>query len=165
MKTRKAFLYGFLMLAFITLLSGIVQSNNRVAETTHIYALDNSPPAMLPIFDLNVNITCPAITWLCRSMPGLRIETSTVIYDNTIFVDVQSTNYINLSKLSKCYYATEIRQKEAINNNNSLIWENCFIKSPKIWIYDTASLNKRSNSDKFKRPRDGLRQSWQNVTV
>lgn len=94
MKKRKAFLYGFLMLAMITLLSGMVQSNNRVAETTPIYALDNSPPAMLPTFDLNLDITSPAVTWLCTSMPGVQDQISANICLRAIDADVLSTNYI-----------------------------------------------------------------------
>lgn len=93
MKKRKAFPYGFLVLAMITLLSGMVQSNNRVASVASVYALDNSPPAMLPAFDLNVNFTSPAVTWLCRSMPGSQDQNSVVICLTAINTDVLSTNH------------------------------------------------------------------------
>jgi|WetSurMetagenome_2_1015567.scaffolds.fasta_scaffold881060_1 hypothetical protein len=72
---KKRFAFGFLMLALIVLLSGMIQSNNAVEKSTPVYALDNSPPAIQPIF-ITVIPQNETVTWLCTSMPGVQFSGS-----------------------------------------------------------------------------------------
>jgi hypothetical protein len=84
---KKRFAFGFLMLALIVLLSGMIQSKNAVAETTPIYALDNSPPVVQPIFitEIQPNET---VTWLCTSMPGVQFSGSYINRDIIVYEDM-----------------------------------------------------------------------------
>lgn len=133
-RMKKKFLFGFLMLALVTLLSGMVQANNVVAETTIEFVSIHSPPAVMPTVDLNVILTVPANTWYCTINPGYIYQQSANVVNNTNVIatnaDVLSTNYINLSKLSRRFYASDLRQNDNVNVN-------------------------------YRHPRDGLRQSWQ----
>jgi hypothetical protein len=123
--------FGFLMLAMITLLSGMVQAEKFVVKATDIEVSIKSPPNMLPTFDLNLSIPSFTITWLSFSMPGVQDQCSAnYISEMIISADMQSMYYISNSKLIKRYYASQIQ------------------------IYNNHKVN-------YRLPRDGLRQSWQ----
>jgi hypothetical protein len=85
------------LLAMILLLSGLVQSKDRVELKTYTIALDNSPPLTMPAIDLQTNN--PAVIWLCTSMPGVQDQGSS----NVAYLtgeDMLSMNYININRHS-----------------------------------------------------------------
>lgn len=111
MKNKRPFLYGFLVLAMVMLLSGFVQSNAAVEKSSDVYTLVQ-PPGDAPAINL-VSAMFPSpvdVTskWYCTLNPGYVIVTSEVISRcllKAITTDVRSTKHISLSKLNKRYYA------------------------------------------------------------
>ena len=102
---KKKFLLGFLVMAMITLLSGMIQANNVVAETSTDVVMINSPPAVLPAIDFCVNITFPASIWYCTLNPGYRDQCSANVTDKAVInADILSMYHIYLTKLNKRYY-------------------------------------------------------------
>jgi hypothetical protein len=129
---KKKFLFGFLMLAMITLLSGMTQANKFVVKATNIEVSIKSPPDVMPMFILN-NVSVPASAtqeWICTLRPGVQHQSSATLNESIISADVQRTNYINQNRLLKRYYA----ESQSQTKSNKLI---------------------------YREPRDGLRQSWQ----
>lgn len=161
---KKRFLFGFLMLALITLLSGMMQANTILdSKEDKVEIAINSPPTMLPVNVSYVVVSFPACTWYCTLNPGYVDQNSANVTDKTVInADVLSTNYINLSKLNKKYYTVNIRKNEATTNNDFSTRENWFIKCSKSYLDNDIASDKDINFVfTYCQPRDGLRQIWQ----
>jgi hypothetical protein len=124
MKKRKAFLYGFLVLAMITLLSGIIQAEKMVFKTTYYEQLAYNPPGNVPTVNVLVcnEMTFPVLvetsilnTWYCTINPGYVICASVSIDDAILYTDMQSMDYMYLYKLNNCSYASQsFKCKESV---------------------------------------------------
>jgi hypothetical protein len=158
MKKRKAFLFGFLMLAMITLLSGMVQAEKFVVKATNIEVSIKSPPDMLPTLNFTVNLQTQASTWFCTLNPGYQHGASVTVSDGILFTDMLDMQcyiyYIvnkpemNLPTLTGYLRSIEKYPFRALN------------KAPKRFL----AFNQASQSVPswvYRQPRDGLRQSWQ----
>lgn len=112
---KKRFLFGFLMMAMIVLLSGMIQGNNAVERSAPLYALDNSPPNIQPVVIKNAEVSQSIIvTWLCASMPGVinydssninlimnedMLSMHTILYnDYDSFYKISQIGHINIFK-------------------------------------------------------------------
>ena len=153
---KKRFLYGFLVLALITLLSGMVQANTMTNSKDEGIELSvNSPPAVLPT-NVYVNITSSAtVTWYCTLNPGYQFVSS-VNTDIIVWADMPSMTcdiYYTIEKPDIKLQLTEgyIRQIDHYPfyrlQNQLSIHKNLATQSVPSWVY--------------RQPRDGLRQSWQ----
>ena len=88
-------LFGFLMMAMIVLLSGMIQSEKRIVKDPSISALDNSPPdVQQPVIITVAEVSQSVIvTWISASMPGVFNYYSSNI-ETIMNEDMLSMNYL-----------------------------------------------------------------------
>lgn len=155
---KKRFLYGFLVLALITLLSGMVQANTMTnSKDDGIELSVNSPPAVLPtnVYTFT-NFSVPASTWYCTLNPGYVFDYSSVSFYAIMTVDMLDMKYNIYYTIEKPDFKLQplegyIRQIDHYPfyrlQNQLSIHKNLATQSVPSWVY--------------RKPRDGLRQSWQ----
>ena len=114
---KKRFLFGFLMMAMIMLLSGMIQSSNAVERSTPLYALDNSPPNIQPLVLTVTEVSQSVIvTWICTSMPGVQPGTS-YMNDIIVYEDMPSMKcnlYYTINKIDLILHTNTGYQRDIL---------------------------------------------------
>ena len=139
----------------VTLLSGMVRSNNIVDQSSTIVTTVQPPGELMPTI-INENITSPASIWICTINPGYAVNASVVISDAILFtdmLDIQCYTYYIIEKPEFKLqplegYINQIDKYPFARLQNQLrIHKYLATQSARSWVY--------------RQPRDGLRQSWQ----